>query len=222
MAMTETETKKETGTPPYWVSRMFSDIYDINDDPAGQHALEACAVSKMLEANSSLGAPLVALPNMLQEPCRTDYLTNMLSTFKNVGMVRHNEQYVAQMPEDYVAPLAALFADGVHRELGVELVSNGVGRYIHYRGTGAHHFIHVDNPSFGDATALVVLDYVPPTEPNTGSPTETRFVTSSGVQSFRSEPGNAVVFDGRYLPHGRTPLCEGETVTIALLGMMRK
>lgn len=65
MSMTEADTKNDTGTPPYWVSRMFADIYDINDDPAGTQALQACAVSRMLEVNSSLGTPLVMLPNML-------------------------------------------------------------------------------------------------------------------------------------------------------------
>lgn len=144
----------------------------------------------------------------------------MLATFKTVGMVRHNDQYVAQMPEDHVSTLAELFVSGVRREAGVELTSNGVGRYIHYKGSGAHHFIHVDKPSFGDATALVVLDYTAPADPGAGSPSETRFVTGSGVRSLSSEPGHAVVFDGRYLPHGRTSLREGESVTIALLGLV--
>lgn len=89
--------------------------------------------------------------------------------------------------------------------------------YIVYDGPGSQLELHVDKPSFGDLNLLVRLDD-PPEQP-VGEPSATVFVTAEGVQRMPLGAGEGILFDGTGLLHGRTPLRDGEAVTLLSIGL---
>jgi hypothetical protein len=78
--------------------------------------------------------------------------------------------------------------------------------------------LHVDNRAIRyDCNLLVPLSATPP---KSGKGSATYFVLQSDrIAGYRLEPGVAAWFHAGFTPHGRTPLTEGESVTLLSLGL---
>lgn len=87
--------------------------------------------------------------------------------------------------------------------------------YIYYDAAGHHIPLHVDYPEEFEYNLLICLDR---RSSGTASATTTMVVTNGEARSIDLAPGQALLFHSSYTPHGRTPLAEGEAVTLISLG----
>ncbi|MEU3721417.1 tetratricopeptide repeat protein [Streptomyces sp. NPDC031705] len=110
------------------------------------------------------------------------------------------------------ADLAAVVA----RHTGLEVEQPHTGVYIAYLDQGQFLDFHLDEVGFGEANLILCLTHERATTAPTGSCTI--FITPEGYRACDLAPGDGVVFDGSFTPHGRTPLGAGESVTLVSFG----
>lgn len=104
----------------------------------------------------------------------------------------------------------------VYDVAGVRVLPPSVATYIHYSG-GDRLELHLDDPRFGVVNLLMCLRHV---GKDSRPPSSTVFVLGRNrVAAEAMDAGEVLVFDGRGLPHGRTPLSASEEVNLLLLGM---
>lgn len=96
---------------------------------------------------------------------------------------------------------------------GVQDAINAV--YIYYDDVGHHIPLHIDYPEAFEYNLLICLDRRPSGGP---SATTTLVVADGEARSIDLAPGQALLFHSSYTPHGRTPLADGEAITLISLG----
>ncbi|WP_174185554.1 hypothetical protein [Nocardia barduliensis] len=202
------------------ISRLVDEIFDIDDDPEGPTAKIAVEVSKIITPTPLFDTPFITIPNAISEDYRCSFLANTLNAFKK-GVARNQDQYTAPVPGPELETVTEVLRPLLTECTGTQFVSSGWGSYAHYAGDGSRSRAHLDQPRFGEATALLMLDHHPPSDASSNRTSQTRFITRDGVQSVSSTPGSVIIFDGRFLPHGRTSLQSGEAITLALIGLVR-
>ncbi|MFD8979013.1 tetratricopeptide repeat protein [Streptomyces sp. NPDC059564] len=104
----------------------------------------------------------------------------------------------------------------VGRSTGLAVEQPHTGVYIAYLKEGQFLDFHVDEFGFGEANLILCLKH----ERLTAAPTVscTVFITADGYLECDLAPGDCVVFDGAFTPHGRTPLGAGERVILVSFG----
>lgn len=87
--------------------------------------------------------------------------------------------------------------------------------YVHYEER-QDLGLHLDADGFGSAIALICLTH--DHDPECTSTSRTVFVHPGGRQEIDTVVGDALLFDGRHMPHGRSRLSPGERITILSFG----
>jgi hypothetical protein len=101
-------------------------------------------------------------------------------------------------------------------KLNMELKPQVNVSIVSYDTGGNHNPMHFDNPdTFGELNLLICLERIRSSEQ---AGTRTLFVLEDGIKSSDLNAGDAVIFDSAYTLHGRTPLVDGEKVTLMTLG----
>lgn len=98
---------------------------------------------------------------------------------------------------------------------GVPLEPDVRSTYLYYENAGDSSPIHVDRADGYEVHLLIMLEHkvAPGAEPST-----TFVVTPDGVSHIRIPDGEALFFQASTTLHGRTPLGEGERVSLLSLG----
>jgi hypothetical protein len=108
----------------------------------------------------------------------------------------------------------------VEKECGLRLVRvPGEMRYtsyIFYDAPGSFLQWHLDARHIVDVSLLLCIDRRDDRDADEASATYA--VTPTGVERFHFQPGQALIFDGAFTLHGRSPVAEGENVTILRIG----
>ncbi|AXE23538.1 hypothetical protein C0216_08745 [Streptomyces globosus] len=107
-------------------------------------------------------------------------------------------------------------AAAVARASGLEVEQPHTGVYIAYLEEGQFLDFHVDEFGFGEANLILCLKHEHvPVAPTISA---TVFIGADGYRACDLAPGDCVVFDGAFTPHGRTPLGPGESVILISFG----
>jgi hypothetical protein len=103
-------------------------------------------------------------------------------------------------------------ADTVSRLTGVEVEEPQGATYIAYLEAGGHLDFHLDDFHYGEVNLIVCLRHSG-TAP-AGQSSATVFIERAGYRLCPLQPGDFIVFDGAFTPHGRTPVTDGEQVVL--------
>ncbi|WP_030246864.1 tetratricopeptide repeat protein [Streptomyces sp. NRRL S-350] len=99
---------------------------------------------------------------------------------------------------------------------GLDVEQPHAAVYIAYVDEGQYLDFHLDDFGFGEANLILCLGHDRSSRAARSSTTV--FIDASGYLECDLAPGDGVVFDGALTPHGRTPLAEGECVTLVSFG----
>lgn len=110
-------------------------------------------------------------------------------------------------------PLAGV----VQRETGALVQAPRGGTYIGYRGREDRLDFHLDDFRFGEINLMLCLRHE---MPESGDPSATVFIGKDSYETHVLQPGEFLIFDGCFAPHGRTPLGPGEEVTLLALAFV--
>jgi hypothetical protein len=97
---------------------------------------------------------------------------------------------------------------------GVDFKPDFEALLMYYRDAGRLP-LHVDDQAEYRFNTLVNVRRV---RPQSGTGTGTVFWVDRGPCSIDLDPGEAVLFDAHYTPHGRLPLSEGDEIVLLSLG----
>lgn len=169
----------------------------------------------VLRGGLFIETPIEVQPTWLSGPCLRELAREAEESLRQHGYV-HNAKWNAP-----VGVYAEEFVDGIDLAAYVEKVANipvhppTTATYIGYLDTGQGLELHLDDAEFGDINLLLSLSHVAPE----GIPcSSTVFVEGDGLVSYPLRPGQGLVFDGVFIPHGRTPVSGGERVILVNFG----
>lgn len=117
-----------------------------------------------------------------------------------------------------VGPAAHAFVDRfelaatVSELTGVEVDEPQGATYIAYLETGGHLDFHLDDFHYGEVNLILCLRHSLGNAD--GIPSSTVFIEKTGYRRCPLMPGEFVLFDGAFTPHGRTPVAAGEQVLL--------
>ncbi|MEA2624331.1 MAG: hypothetical protein QOD06_376 [Candidatus Binatota bacterium] len=97
--------------------------------------------------------------------------------------------------------------------LGKQVSPDYVALYLIYTKPGDHFWPHPDDPKCAPINLFVCIDRKLPAGRSRGS-AFLAFRPDGSVERYELAPGDALVFDGRGLVHGREPLRRGERVVL--------
>ncbi|OLF13940.1 hypothetical protein BLA60_01790 [Actinophytocola xinjiangensis] len=189
-------------------------------DPRSQRG--RTAVSEALE----LLCPYeVADPRGAQYRGRPDLLTDalldtLIAEARDVGetAVPFDEHYLGcgGPVADRLATSAELTA--LVRSVVPGAEPTGIASYLFYRDAGQGIIPHIDTDIFS-LNVLLMLDHRTPGDPATSSALYMHYPDGS-EERFQLTPGEVVIFLAGTQAHSRTPIVEGERVTILTFGFM--
>lgn len=92
------------------------------------------------------------------------------------------------------------------------------GSYLLYKNPGDHYWPHTDEPRNSQVTLEICIDRQLPPGRTSGS-AFLAYRPDGSVERYELDPGDALVFDGRGLVHGREPLRSGERLVLLAIGL---
>ncbi|MCS6712007.1 hypothetical protein JSY14_08235 [Brachybacterium sp. EF45031] len=103
----------------------------------------------------------------------------------------------------------------IEAHTGLKVTEPHGGTYIAYLNAGEKLDFHLDDFSFGEVNMLLCVKHEGVPDGSDGSGTV--FIGHHGYEKYVLMPGDFLIFDGAFTPHGRTPLVAGERVILLAL-----
>ncbi|MFF1872593.1 hypothetical protein [Kitasatospora herbaricolor] len=198
-------------------NKVLRDFAKVSSLPGVGSPGETClrAVAALMAPSLLVPEPVRVRPPWASAPQVSALRDEAKMMLRESGYINNNKMNSACGPVAerlaYAVDLAAYVAEVV----GVKVKQPHAANYIGYWEAGQSLEIHLDSMKFSDINILLCVDRESSRE---GQGSSTVFVTPAGFKSEYCTPGEALIFDGTCLPHGRTPIGDGETVTLINFG----
>lgn len=144
------------------------------------------------------------------------------------SLAREAEIHLSKAPSLHNGKWNAPFGDAIYElidecdlvrvigeQTGAKVSEPHGGTYIAYLNEGEHLDFHLDHYDFGDINLLLCITHISNDVDQILSSTVT--LGADGLTQYCLESGDALIFDGSFTPHGRTPIKSGEKVILASL-----
>lgn len=200
-------------------ARAVADIRDLeHPDPRG--TAELLRMAGELAPYSAVAQPLLRTPEWASESVLEVLAANAAaaSAAAPVLLDRKRNSGVSKRVDLLLDRLGV--TGYVARETGLALAevpgSLGYSSYIFYDEPGSFLQWHVDNRDLVDVSLLLCLDRVDGRSPREASATVC--VLPDGFRRHHIRRGECLIFDGAFMLHGRTPVADGERVSLLRIG----
>jgi len=200
-------------------TRALRGFVDVNNLPEPGTPAHTClmAIVNRLGSSPIIPRPLACQPEWATPAVLDSLRANCAESLPGVAAEYINLKKNPDTTTDIHTLLTEVDIAGYVGELtGLKVAGWVSSTYVVYDVPGAALHLHLDMPNFGDVNMLLCLDRTDTRPPEESS--STVFVTDRGIEKLYYGPGEGLVFDARLVPHGRTPVAEGEKVVLLSVG----